>query len=330
MSLKHIKELLKSNDSVFSFEEIWKSPIPVNKKYRTYLAPDSYAYHSMINPIFSFELEGNDFEDFRKFSLLSLRDGVYPLTRFFRLYPVPLKNDPYLIIDSKLEELIPLAWKSKCVLRELFVNKTEFNSNELLLLVSPDKDSLPLDLLASSCEKLKEQLKTFNEVSVYFSSCNSYGEEDPEYDSSWALKCLKVILEALADTNVKIIDFAQYNSKKMNNQKFYFLNPLSFYFSDSYLLHDLLQRGALPLLGQKLRDENDLNVSISQNHGFSLRPCLTDVEIVPDEIVMEKIFKGSIYRAPATHNLEKLKLSTKEFLDWASATARHLYDKNNL
>lgn len=331
MKIISLKDLLKENHSVFSYEEIWRNPVPVNKNYRTYLAPDSYAYHSVINPVFSFELEGHDFQDFRKFSLLSLRDGFYPLSRFFALNPAPLDNDPVLIVDSKLSVVVPVAWRHQVFLRDLFVTPKVMavQSKELLFLVSPDKDSLPLDLLKQEIEKIKDKIDSFESLSIYMSSCNFYGEEDPEYDFSWGYKILKLVMDQLPSKQISILDFAQYNAKNVSEVTFHFLNPLHFYFTDSYLMHDLLQRGGMPLGALQDKKAEDISVNISMNHGFILHSCYSsDEELVPESVVLEKVFKGVIYRAPAGGELGKFKLSTKEFKDWSSATARHLLEEN--
>lgn len=325
MSLSEVKKILSDGvESVFSFEEIWKSPVLLNKKYRTYLAPDSYAYHSVINPIFSFEVN----EDFNKFSLLSLRDGLYPLARFFAINPNPRIGDPYLIIDSRLESIVPFSWREKTIVRELFTERFAEGSRELLLLISPDKDSLPLDLLELELDKISQDIERFEKVSIFMSSCNSYGEEDPEYDLAWDKKVLKTLLEKIPASKIRILDFAEYTALNVSEVNFYFLNPLLFYFSDSYLEHDLLQRGASPLFTPRKKDSNDFNVKVSINHGFVFSKLSSSLVLTPEPIVMEKIFKKTVYNASS--EMGKLKLSTKEFKDWSSATARHLFAKNHL
>lgn len=331
MKIISLKDLLKETNSVFSYEEIWKNPVPMNKTYRTYLAPDSYAYHSVINPVFSFELEAHNFQDFRKFSLLSFRDGLYPLSRFFALNPTPSGSDPVLIVDSKLSAIVPMAWRSQVFLRDLFVTPKVITtpSKELLLLVSPDKDSLPLDLLEMEIKKIKDKMHSFESVLIYLSSCNFYGEEDPEYDFSWGHKVLKLILDQLPNKQVSILDFAEYNAKNVSESTFHFLNPLNFYFTDSYLMHDLLQRGGVPLESTLEKKAEDISVNISMNHGFILHSRYSSHhELTPGPEVMEKVFKGVIYRAPVESLSKAIKLSTKEFKDWSSATARHLLKEN--
>jgi len=327
MSLEKIPDLLKKNESnsIFFHEKIWKDMAPMHDKYRAYLSPDSNIYHSVINPIFSFELEADNFKSFRIFSMLSLRDGIYPLLRFFAINPVPHEIDPVLVIDSKLASAVPSAWRDRVVLRELFVKPKmiEVNSKELLLLISPDKDALPLDVFEKDLDGLQSEIDSFESISVYLSSCNSFGEEDAEFDSSWGYKLLRSIFNKFPDKKISILDYNEYQKKNVSEVTFHFLNSLQFYFSDSYLLHDLLQRGAIPLEVQS--QKTSMSVDISINHGFNFHQNFETNEIVLDSVLREKVFKGIIFQPAMSGDFTNLKLSTKEFKNWASASALGLF-----
>ncbi len=328
MSHNRIIEILKRSESnsIFSYEKIWKNPVPLSEKYRTYLSPDSNAYHSCINPLFSFELEENGFKSFRIFSHLSLRDGVYPLLRYFSLNPVPHEIDPVLIVDEKLSGLVPSAWRERVWLREVFIETTkEENLQELVLLISPDKDSSPLDIVERELLKIKKQSLSFKKILIYFSSCNFMGEEDADYDFSWGYKIHNCLLRTFSGQEVEIIDYQEYQRRNFSKSAFFFLNPLSFYFSDSYILHDLLQRGAVPLIKTAKKKAGDEFVNVSINHGFILHQRFNEKTHVMTPFLGEKVFKNTIYTPAMDDDFTNLKLSTKDFKDWALMVSREIY-----
>jgi hypothetical protein len=324
MSLENIHELIEKNktSSIFSYEKIWTHPTPMHRKFWTYLLPDSHAYHSTINPIFSFELEEGQFKGFRIFPLLSLRDGVYPLMKYFAINPAPHEIDPVLIVDSKFSSLVPKAWRDRVVLRDLFVkNKIlDVQSKELLLLISPDKDSTPKEVFEKEMDKIASQMASFDTVSVLLSSCAFLGEEGHNEDFSWGHKLLKIVFDKLPGKSITILDYKEFQKKNVSELKFHFLNTLQFYFSDSSLLHDLLRRGALPLEKSGEKKEGDVYINISMNHGFVFHQNFSEEEIIMTETLKEKVFKGSVYAAK-----EENLLSTKEFKDWTLFVAKRIY-----
>jgi hypothetical protein len=333
MSQINIGDLLEKNigNSIFSYEKIWKSMVPLTEKYCTYLSPDSRAYHSEINPLFTFQLDENSFKSFRIFSLLSLRDGVYPLLRFFSLTPIPHEIDPVLIVDSTLSSLVPMAWRERVFLRDLFTKTVSLvKKNELIILISPDKDNLPLEIVERELHKIKMKIETFDKVIIYFSSCNFMGEEDSDFDSSWGYKILKIFFMINPFINVTIIDFFEYQKLNFSATSFYFLNPLSFYFSDSFLLHDLLQRGSSPLEPVVLEGNHKAHVQISINHGFVFHQNFNSKCYQVDSFLKEKVFKGEIFRPSLEDDYASLKLSTKDFKDWSLHVALDIYQDKRL
>lgn len=323
MSLENIHELIEKNktSSIFSYEKIWTHPTPMHRKFWTYLLPDSHAYHSTINPIFSFELEEDNFKGFRIFPLLSLRDGVYPLMKYFAINPTPHEIDPVLIVDSRFSKLVPVAWREKVILRDLFVNKKilDVQPKELLLLITPDRDSTPKDIFEKEMDRLATQIAPFDNVSILLSSCAFLGEEGHNEDFSWGHKLLKIIFDKLPGKNINIIDYKEFKKINVSETQFHFLNTLQFYFSDSSLLHDLLRRGALPLEKTIEKKVKDIVINISMNHGFILHKNFSSEEIVMTATLKEQVFKGSVYA-----NKEENLLSTKEFKDWTLFVAKRI------
>lgn len=259
----------EAGNSVFSVEKIWKDPDVVSEKFVTYLLPDSESINSKINPVFSFQLDNFNL---RYFNVLSLRDGVYPLLRFFFRNQIPHSADSALVIDSQLASLVPKAWREKVFLRELYVERPLFEKKreECLILISPEKDSLPLELFNKELAHYKTQLSSFKKISLYFSSCMAKGENEAIYSTNWGYFLLKEFMQTFPQIEIEILDLNRYQSKEASSIVFHQINPLKFYFSDSYLVHDLLQRGALPL-NHKNSDRADAHYEkISMNHGFKI------------------------------------------------------------
>lgn len=329
MSLDQLNTLLNQSESysIFSYDRIWKNRTPLCEKYKTFMSPDSNAYYSSLNPIFSFELEENNFQSFKIFSMLSLRDGVYPLLRFFTMNPTPHEIDPILIVDARLSSIVPEAWRKKVYLREVFVEEKPLKekANELLLVLFPDKDAMPLDSFEKEFSKIKDHLDSFTNISIFFSTCTLTGQEDAEYDFLWGYKLLNILSERLAGKNVSIISFSELQKKNLSQTAFHFFNPFLFYFSDSYLLHDLFQRGGRSLLMCSGKENHRTSVNVSINHGFNLHQNFSSAEHVCDDFLMKKIFKSAIYEPPVDEDYATLRLSTKDFKDWALSIASKIY-----
>ncbi len=322
-----IKDLIEKNagPSVFSVDNIWSDPGPIHKKYTAFLTPDSRTYTNSINPIFSFELEDTSL---RFFNILSLRDGVYPLLRFFAMNPVPHVMDSSLIVDASLASLVPKEWRSKVLLRELYVEKPVFDyqANECLLLISPNQDSQPLDLFIKEINKYKGELQKFKKLSIYFSSCALKGEEENMYVSNCGYSLLRNLMANFPDKEIEILEWYQYEKKNVAHTAFLVINPLKFYFSDSYLVHDLAQRGARSLIETKGINERGYKKQISINHGYNIYSWEGPEFSYFDEDFKKVFSNKSIHAKPAWDDYLLVKLTTSEFKDFSAHVAREIYN----
>lgn len=315
-------------NSIFSLEKIWDQRTAVSQKTALYLSPDSNPYCSRINPIFSFEIESGDDNYLRYFNIVSLRDGVYPLLRFFFLNPTPHLADPLIVIDSKMASLVPKAWREKTLLRSLYTNEKVFpkKSEECLILISPDKDSLPVDIIEKEISSLVEKTKFYSKISMYLSSCIKKGEEYAEAASTWGYTILNLLNQAFEGKQVEILDWNQIQKKNMSKVDFTHFNPLSFYFTDSFLTHDLLQKGGTLLdktvpLGDVIYREE-----ISINHGFLFSKWTDDKKTsLYDQIDLKTMFGSEIREKPAFKGYTFVTLTNKSFKQFASERARELY-----
>lgn len=323
-----IMEQFDFGNSIFSLEKIWKERTPVSQKATLYLSPDSNPYCSRLNPIFSFEIESGEENYLRYFNILSLRDGVYPLLRFFFLNPTPHTADPTLVIDEKLSSLVPVAWREKVLLRRLYVNEQVFSkeADECVILISPDQDALPLDVMESEFKKLAENTKHYSKISLYFSSCIHKGEEYAEAVSSWGYNVLNAFHKTFQGKEVEILSWSALQKKGMSKVAFAHFNPLHFYFSDSYLTHDLLQKGASLLEKAKRPETSFFKEEISINHGYYLFPWKdSGKKSLYDQVQLKDLFGSEIREKPAVKGFTFVTLTNKSFKDYAVERARELY-----
>lgn len=319
-----IMEQFDFGNSIFSLEKIWDQRTAVSQKTALYLSPDSNPYCSRLNPIFSFEVEESYL---RYFNVLSLRDGVYPLLRFFFINPAPHVADPKIVIDEKLSSLVPVAWREKTLLRSLYTNEKVFPKTieECLILISPDEDSLPLDIMELELKKLADKTKSYPKVSFYFSSCIKKGEEYAEAVSSWGYTTLNMINKTFHGKNVEIIDWDKLQKKNLSKVCFTHFNPLSFYFTDSFLTHDLLQRGASLLESKQTAGKVIHREELSMNHGVELTEWTDDKKrSLYDQVDLKMIFGDEIREKPAFKGYTFVTLTNHSFKQFALERAREL------
>ncbi|AUN99915.1 hypothetical protein C0V70_17745 [Bacteriovorax stolpii] len=320
-----IMEHFDFGNSIFSLEKIWDQRTAVSQKTALYLSPDSNPYCSRLNPIFSFEVE----DDYlRYFNVLSLRDGVYPLLRFFFINPAPHVADPMIIIDEKLSSLVPKAWREKTLLRSLYDNEKVFPKpiEECLILISPDKDSLPLEIMEVELAKLAEKTKKYPKISFYFSSCIRKGEEYAEAASTWGYTTLNAVNMAFGGRNIEILDWGKLQKKNLAKVCFTHFNPLSFYFTDSFLTHDLLQRGATLLENKKTMKNVIHREELSMNHGFELAEWFDDhKQSLYDKVDLKSLFGDEIREKPAFKGYTFITLTNHSFKQFALERAKELY-----
>lgn len=303
------------------------------KRFTEFLSPDSYDYRSDLNPIFSPRIELLSQGLLEQVPVFSLRDGVFPLLRFFSMNPTPLQTMPLLVIDQDLSPLVPEVWRSRVLLRSLYEKSEESKRGDhknILLFLSPDKCTLPLEYLETELSLITSMLSPGDELSLFFSSVKLRGEGDAYYDKAWGLKILQSLLSKMKDFKITVLDWKEYQGLDLSRYDYYFLNPLRFYFTDSYLLHDVLARGARALVPYTKGPENSYLFDLSLNHGFILHHQFLAFDLEVDE--MTKRFFSSL---PSIQNSgavsrESLMFLREDFRDWSLDVASKLYKDRTL
>lgn len=294
-------------------------------KFREYLSPDSESYKSVINPVFSYDFEIGAKDFISELKVFSLRDGVMPLMRFFAINPLPLTHVPLLVIDEGLSALVPPEWREKIVLRHLFVKEAEERDNKIFLFLSADVYSLPLAMLNEELEKIEKQIKPSDELFLFFSSMRMRGEGEAINDHAWGYKCLQNFLAKFDQSRIHILSFSELLKADVAKSRFYSINPLKFYFSDSFLIHDMCAKGAKPLLPLP-KVESDVQLQLSFYHGFSFHQNFSNF---PGEKYLQTqrdLYSQIVPYSKSRHYSDiHDKLYPKDFMDWGSDVSLALY-----
>lgn len=298
-------------------------------KFLEFLSPDSNFYSSSLNPIFSIELAYFSESYLELTQVFSLRDGVLPLLKFFSLNLAPKKVGPVLIVDSELSSLVPNIWRPNVLLRCNYNNQSDvMNCRQKLIFISPTMFATPLDLIEEEISTLVKISSPNDEIVLFFSSVNLKGEGSSFYDKAWGYKILQKIINQFRTQNIKIINWSEYLGMDLLGWKYFFLNPLKFYFTDSYLVHNASSRGAIPLFKQKNQFQDFLKFDLSINHGFILHNNFNVYNSYGMENLTDQILEFDILKhgTKATH--QSSKYCTYEFRDWTIDVARDLRQKN--
>ena len=329
MVLKKLKELISINKYINNdiYEYVFFNKTKQTRKLSYFLSPDIELYSSPLNPLFSFELESSKKSMIKSFEIISLRDGVLFLMDFFYKNPNPDRIDPILVIDEKLSPLVPAKWREKVVLRKIIsLNMTlSEKKKKIIIFISPDKRSSPIEIIKNEISKIKTLIDSDFEIKLFFSSVNKRGEEEAYLDDLWGYKLVQLITAEFLGNNVEVLNWKEYLAADVSGCYFHLLNPLMYYFSDSYVEHNAFSRGALPLFAkdEKLSEESCI-LKLTVNHGFVLhREFSTELPI--DKNLPEIIFKRITMEKVDSDDYKNLKLVSDEFMDWAADVSSELY-----
>lgn len=329
MALKQLRDLIGKNKYINKdvYEYIYSNQKDLSRKYVSLLSPDSKLYSSALAPFFSFELENPAKDVLKLFELISLRDGVLPLLNFFHSTPTPEKADPILVVDCALSSLVPREWRSKTVLRELVCLKKDASlaNSKVIIVISPEKNSTPLNIVRNEIRKIKNKINASCEILLFFSSVNRVGVENIQIEDSWRYKLFQSILVELADCRVRVLDWKEYSSEDLSSSRCFFINPLLYYFTDSYLYHDLLQRGSTPLLNDgNANGDSRYLLQLSANHGFALHQDFVS-EYSEDKMMLNYISANKKLAKLEKNDFGSIALAGEEFCEKATDVAVDLY-----
>ncbi|MBC7427778.1 MAG: hypothetical protein H7336_04140 [Bacteriovorax sp.] len=336
---KNLINIILSNPAYSKglLEPIDFAPRYLLNRFLEYLSPDSKRYYSVLNPIFSMELEYSPDNRIEQVNVVFLRDGVMPLLKFFILNPAPFDPGPLLIIDQNLSALVPESWRNKVLLRVGYHKTSETSESsefsgesKKLFFISPIELSTPMDLIETELAFISDHIQEGDELLFYFSSASLRGREHSVDDKVWGYKILEKIMTKFRANPIRILDWKEYVSLDLSDVKYYFINPLQYFFTDSFLFHDAAQRGAKPLMIEAVSTlGNSFMYEVSHYHGFVIHQNFESYQSYGVENLAGLIFELSMSDKDKKISPRTLNLASEEFKDWAQDVARDLYVKNS-
>ena len=295
----------------FQYEKLTSEPTVLGSKYKNFLSPHSKFFYSPICSLFSFELISRSGNYIKTFDAVSLKDGLLPLSYFFMENKIPHEVDPILLVDERLKAIIPKAWCNNVVLKKIVCTKFLPDVKKLVLIVTPDSKTSSSQEIERELQKISSAIKPDTEIKIFFTKAQFRGEETVEVGEGVAGKIYHKIFNEFKNHNCQVLDWSEYLSTSAYNSHYFVLNPNLFYFSESYLEHDLLQRGACPLF-QESKEEIDIQLSLT--HGYALKEISESYE-KSDEFyqLMETILEGKYKSIKNENEFETCELGSEEF-----------------
>lgn len=239
--------------------------------YSEFLDSFTGSYFSPLNPVLLFQL--NKGCPWEKLSVISAMDGLLSLLRFFNKYPTPPKNFPLLLIHKDLAPIVPEEWIGCTGTYRLVVTKRlmkkEIENVLVFNLAEPEQ---------SSISYIERQLRTISKnldsVNVYTSTKHDFNflihQKYQEEKFLYYFSILQLYKELFkdkrkeSDTN-HIIHGVSSNSVYLN------VNPHKFYFSDSYIDHELLSSGIAPInMDEFIAKDSKAIIELSPYHGMEV------------------------------------------------------------
>jgi hypothetical protein len=297
-------------------------------KFKEYLSPDSDPYFSLLNPVFSLELAYEPGR-MKAMKVLSLRDGVMPLLKYFAFNPEPNSESNILIIDDYLSSLVPPIWREKVILRRYQHDLEEGNAsqkrNKILFLISPISENFSTDTFEKEINSLSELVCDQDELLVYFSLARLRGDGQAQKSESLGYKLLLKIRDRFPTNKLNILSWSEYSVMDMGKINFHIINPLKYYFTDSFLQHDISQRGGKPLISNEANTTEAYFYKISFNHGFLLHQSFVEYNNFNYGNLKNYVPEFQMTADEKKNNLKSNSFCTPEFNDWAQDVALDLY-----
>lgn len=280
--MSKVQDLLKSiteDDLYLSRSKTqWNLEDDLSTKMYNDLFPHINNYEVSIPSFFLYEL--NDLSYLNYFPIILIRDGAFSLAKFFLLNPEPKNIKTLLVLHSKLSFLVPEQWLKQVAFYNTGSSNLDINiSNKTDVYISllgstkfcdldyvktisqqilADTSGLPIDLtiVANHNHPLGEK--------------NSHSKIDPYI--FYAIDTIRSILSKTSSVNY--INTTDVEYLNLENSLFYDLNQFNALFSDCYVAHNIMAKGAYKVTPSKIVTESTFYHPISFFHGYyiSSRP----------------------------------------------------------
>lgn len=337
IEIDSLAEILKRSErsldlqSHFNNKKTWKSKNKISRGTLKWLGFHAEPYFSPFRPCFLFELDST--QSLEYFSPLQCRDGALTLLQFFFKNPLPLSQDSLLLVQEKLENLIPPQWQSQCLLYKKVAKPraTKTTAPRKLILMNSALGSKHCshNFLEKFLQSSAEQVSRFDQIC--FVNFASYNLDGPGTRDSMVKHQFENFLQVSKNFSGKIelkspLDFI---SEDLSNSSFLDLNEFNFYYSDSAFEDLILCRGASPLQSRE-RAGALYHSDLSFYHQIQLFRPRPKLNLAAAEIKRLFYNSNSITELEKNHKPELVdsdtKLTTEAFEDYAYDFAVHALD----
>jgi len=249
-----------------------------------FLLPHSIEYFHPMRPVFVL-LPKNE-AVLAQFSPLLVRDGALALLHFFYHHPKPSLTQTTLLIPNRLRYFVPEAWVAQSALyfpvskRDHLFEPDRVESFVFILTLIDEKQA-SLEWLAAEIEKIrcwteKRPSPVQFKCLVFYSGDFQVRSEHFEESSGYTFKMISSLQSKLGHS-VEFVSLSEIRQESQERTVFIDVNELGFYYADSFVVHELLRRGARDFLElNQPCAKNDLdaslNLPVSLAHEFRVYP----------------------------------------------------------
>ncbi len=245
----------------------WLQPDYLDKQYVHYSQPHTQEYFNPFGaPLFLVTIK--KLEWLNMFPLVFVRDGITSIAHFFFTHPVPDKVTAILAIPKEAESVIPEPWVEHCLIYEIkrFINNEEKSRSSLSFVSTISEHLYDLSLLKKDLINIRNKYPL--EMNAIIFDNIRLGEEEREHYNLHNAKFYNLLYEVF-DGKLPLSNWASSRSLDYSSSYFFETHQNSLNFSDSYVTHQFLSQGAIPLCGKYQEEEFGENCKrVSRYHFF--------------------------------------------------------------
>lgn len=274
--MNKIKGLLQSitEDDIYlsRSKTQWNSEDDLSKKCYNEFFPHLSNFEVSMPSFFLYEL--NDFDYLNYFPIALIRDGVLSLAKFFHLNPEPKHIKTMFVINSRLSFLVPELWLEQVAFYEMGSSppkdKVESDNADVYISLLGSRLFCDLDYVKEVSQKiLKDSKGKSINLTIVANNNNPAGEKSSRTKvNNYIYYAIDVIRSVL--TNVKRIEYINTSDIEyynLENSLFYDLNQFNTLFSDCYVSHNIMSKGAFKMCSVPTLDKSFFH-AISFFHGY--------------------------------------------------------------
>lgn len=262
---------------LFYRKDSWNTEDALDDKYLEFQMPSSETYFSRLRPLFSFQIKS--LVSLNNFSHVLLRDGVLFLLRFFQRFPKPRGLRCRLLVNHRLEQLVPAEWKENILFYRISseTSRSDDFSRQVI--------HLPLDAIwdeddfSKEIENLKKQCPGNTRFELLCTQNTLRGEDYLNYCRKDSLAFLLKAQKILGQDSCNLLSLSSFWSGDFNQTRFYKCRSSQIFVSDCFLAHHVLSKGG-DVIGIEKRSERNEFIPLSPFHGMEVLTSASNEESV--------------------------------------------------